>query len=136
MSLYIDTALENGGSVEDVTGGPIPLYLDDINSFSFHQQWNHSGTADLVATTTVEASNDPRVQEDINAGVEGTASETANWEDVSTLFSTTLESPTSGAGQSIINGSFGGFKWVRLKCDASSGSGDGGYRVWLNFNLK
>lgn len=115
---YIDQAAVVAASI---TGGPIPLTLDDVQGISFHCVWD----GDLTAALTVEASNDPKVGTDINAGTS-----TADWEDITALL--TVTDPAGSAGNTVINMSFGNYGWVRLVQTFSSAT-SGGFEVYISY---
>lgn len=104
-----------GGSPAAVVGPSVPLGPDALEGVSFHNEWNQSGTATLVAAIKIEASNDPRAF----PGHPDYAD--AVWIDLTSAIGPA--DPTSGAGKAMEMISDVRFEYIRQTVTSSAGAG-------------
>lgn len=101
------------------------MYLDDINGFTFHNDWNDGtgGGTTLAGTFKVEASNDPALEiaSSLTSAERVTAENAAKWQDITALL--TVTDVTSGAGDDMIIINNSRFGWIRLTLTKTGGTG-------------
>lgn len=121
----VDETLD--GTNTSVTSEPVWLGPDNLTRLGLHAEYNHdTSTAQTLASTAAyEASNDPRVREDI---INGTS--TADWDDITAdiTAATDIDAVTgAGDGSNVLDN----FNYEFFRVVVSRDSGEGDYKLWL-----